>query len=72
METFVIRIWTPGGEEAALAANGDLHGLVEHVGSGKRVSFERADQLLGLLREGVDGAVRRRACFTEAGETARR
>ena len=51
METFVIRVWTPAGDEHD-ADTGRLRGFVEHVRLGVRRSFEDDDQLLAFLREG--------------------
>jgi hypothetical protein len=50
METFVIRIWTPGGEEDAAVLEGELHGLVEHVGGGKPIVFRKTEEMLSLIR----------------------
>lgn len=52
METFVLRIWLPAASQ--LAAEGGLadplHGLVEHVASGRTDRFHSAEHLLELVR----------------------
>ena len=50
METFVLRIWTPGPSENDNEPLG-LRGLVEHVrfGEQRALVFESGDQLLTLL-----------------------
>ena len=57
METFVVRVWTSAD---VTRAPGDgrapaLRGRVEHVRSGQVESFHAAEQLLGFMRQTVDG-----------------
>jgi hypothetical protein len=49
METFVIQIRTQPQDEAEPSAR-ELHGLVEHVGSGRRQPFADTRELLAFLR----------------------
>ena len=37
-------------DDDAAAGNGELRGVIEHVGSGRRESFRDADELLAFLR----------------------
>jgi hypothetical protein len=49
VKSFVVRVWTPdqpAGEEGKV-----LHGLVEHVGSGRSTPFADEQELLAFLRE---------------------
>jgi hypothetical protein len=70
MQTFVVRIWVPPAAEHGLDG---LHGVVEHMGTGRRAPFQDDRELLAFLYErsvqegtaGADGqdggdAVRRR------------
>jgi len=56
METFVIRIWTPGAEDTAVTLAAELHGLLEHVGNGKPVVFRKTEELLSLIRARMEQA----------------
>jgi hypothetical protein len=49
VKTFVVRVWTPA--EPAVEEQGALHGLVEHVGSGRSAPFADELELLAFLRE---------------------
>lgn len=51
METFVVRIWTPG--ETGLAPEHGLHGTVEQVAAARSAHFSDAEELIRLLRAGV-------------------
>lgn len=51
METFVIRVWTPG--EPEVDGSHALHGLVEHVRAGKRHAFDGGSELLAFLERTV-------------------
>jgi hypothetical protein len=62
MQTFVIRVWVPGSEEAD-ASDGQgygLRGLVEHVGSGRCAAFRGSEQLLSLVHASLEAAAIRR------------
>ena len=49
METFVVRVWTPGeGDWSA-----GLHGTASHLASGKQVTFTDADALIAFVSEVV-------------------
>ena len=50
METFVIRVWMPTGDEHDADA-ARLRGLVEHVRLGERGVFEDDGQLLAFLHQ---------------------
>jgi hypothetical protein len=47
METFVVRIWVPA--EAADARLSELHGVVEHIGSGRSRRFAGSTQLISFI-----------------------
>jgi len=47
METFVVRIWVPA--EGAEASVEELHGVVEHIGSGRSRRFVGPTELLSFL-----------------------
>ena len=50
METFVVRVWLPA--KAPSDAEPELvrlHGLVEHVGTGRSSAFQGLDELEALL-----------------------
>lgn len=50
MKTFVVRVWVATGP--IVEAGGEaLHGVVEHVGSGRSTPFGNANELLAFLRE---------------------
>ncbi len=48
MKTFVVRVWTPG--DPAVEEPEALHGLVEHIGSGRSARFAGERELLAFLR----------------------
>ena len=52
METFVVRLWAPGGEGAP--ADDDLRGLVDDLRGAEPRPFRNADELLELLREELE------------------
>jgi hypothetical protein len=49
METYVIRMGTRVEDDAAMR-HGELRGVVEHVGSGRREPFSDARELLAFLQ----------------------
>lgn len=49
MKTFVVRLWV--ATEPAVGALEPLHGVVEHVGSGRSTTFGDDSELLAFLRE---------------------
>lgn len=49
MKTFVIRLWV--ATDPAVEARDPLHGVIEHVGSGRSTSFGDERELLDFLRE---------------------
>ncbi len=55
METFVLRVWMPAGREGGLSGDGPvtLQGVLEHIGSGRTLPFKGSDQLLDLVRNGL-------------------
>ena len=57
METFVVRVWTSVDAPLASAQPAELRGLVEHIGSERESSFHDADELLALIRAGLEAAV---------------
>lgn len=48
METFVVRVWTPA--ETRAEGPFELHGIVEHVGSGEASRFRGSAELFEALR----------------------
>jgi hypothetical protein len=54
MHTFVVRVWTP----AEAGEPFDLHGIVEHVGSGEPRRFRGPEELLAALRAELGTPVR--------------
>jgi hypothetical protein len=52
METFTVRIWTPGDEERP----DGLRGTARHVRSGLGITFTEAQQLVTFLVETVSAA----------------
>jgi hypothetical protein len=50
METFVVRVWVPGGPGAPPGPDA-LRGFVEHVRSGGTDAFENVDELLASLSD---------------------
>jgi hypothetical protein len=65
METFVVRVWTPGAPESRDGPQ-CLRGLVEHVRVGERRVFAGDDELLAMLRE---GALRQKGASTGPRDT---
>ena len=57
METFVLRVWTPASGNPGADAT-SLHGLVEHVRSGDSTPFTGEEELLRLLRAGLQAGDR--------------
>jgi hypothetical protein len=53
VETFVIRVWTPGEQEAN-PEDVVLRGLAEHVGSAERRAFHGASELLAFLEQRLE------------------
>jgi hypothetical protein len=51
MQTFVVRIWTPGSSSAAANGQEPLRGVVEHPVTGDNQTFATQDELLAFLRE---------------------
>lgn len=49
MKSFVVRVWTP--HRPACEKEKALHGLVEHVGSGRSTPFADEHELLAFLWE---------------------
>lgn len=67
VETVVVRIWVPA--EAGSAGGGlELHGFVEHVGSGRSGAFQSAEELLALITAEVSGDASNRAARERAAE----
>jgi hypothetical protein len=51
VETFVVRVWTPAQALADEVPLGELHGIVERVGSDqRRQAFRSSQELLEILR----------------------
>lgn len=50
MQTFVVRLWTPGFEPSERPPE-RLRGVVEDLGSGRSATFRHDDELLAFLRE---------------------
>jgi hypothetical protein len=57
METFIVRLQPPGGEEPESA----LRGLVESLGAREARSFKTATELVALLRDLLEAARTARA-----------
>jgi hypothetical protein len=56
METFLVRVWVPSEEPASDAT---LHGLAQHVRSGRATAFTEGEQLcswLGVMAAEQGGA----------------
>jgi hypothetical protein len=51
MDTFVVRLWTPGAPDGNAEAQPGLRGTAQHVGSGRSAPFRSGHQLLDLLAE---------------------
>lgn len=55
METFVIRVWVPANDGGAPSEPvGTLHGIVEHIGSGRRTPFTGHEQLCEFIVAGLE------------------
>jgi hypothetical protein len=50
VETFVVRVWTPAEALADEVPPGELHGIVERIGSDQRETFRNSQELLDILR----------------------
>jgi hypothetical protein len=50
VETFVVRVWTPAQALADEVPPGELHGIVERIGSDQRKTFRNSQELLEILR----------------------
>lgn len=50
MQTFVVRLWTPGADPAE-APPERLRGVVEDLGSGRSATFTHDGELVAFLRE---------------------
>jgi hypothetical protein len=48
MQTFVVRVWVPA-EPTDASASGELHGVVEHVATGRSRRFAGADELVSFI-----------------------
>jgi hypothetical protein len=48
VQTFVVRVWTP---EVPDGGPPHLNGLVEHVGSGRRLAFSGGPEVLGFITD---------------------
>jgi hypothetical protein len=53
VQTFLVRVWTPA---AGSDAPGDLRGVVEHVGTGRRRTFRSERDAVVFIRNCLDGA----------------
>jgi len=49
VNTFVVRLWV--ATDPPIEAGEPLHGVVEHVGSGRSTPFGNENELLAFLRE---------------------
>jgi hypothetical protein len=49
VDTFVIRLWSPG--DHAADGSDDHRGVARHVGTGRAAAFRDGAELLSLLRE---------------------
>jgi hypothetical protein len=56
METFVLRIWVPA--DAADTSSSDLHGVVEHVSSGRNRRFMGSTELVAFIEDACAAATR--------------
>ncbi|GAA1654924.1 hypothetical protein [Fodinicola feengrottensis] len=52
MQTFVVRVWVPG-DDADRPVPAEVHGVVEHVRSGRITTFCDDEELLGFIHECV-------------------
>ena len=51
MQTFVVRVWTPGEE----GAPDGFRGVCEHIGSGRQQVFPSPEVLLSFIAETLNG-----------------
>jgi hypothetical protein len=54
METFLVRVWTPDGEERPEG----MRGTAVHLSSGQSVTYTHAEALIGFLVEAAAGGDR--------------
>jgi hypothetical protein len=50
MQTFVVRVWVPG-DDADRPVPAEVHGVVEHVRSGRITTFCDDGELLGFIHD---------------------
>jgi hypothetical protein len=50
MDTFIVRLWVPAESDGVSA--GAVHGMVQHVATGRRSPFTGPDELIALLGDG--------------------
>lgn len=51
MDTFVVRLWSPGAPNDGAGSGAGLRGTAQHVASGHSAPFRSGLQLLDLLAE---------------------
>jgi hypothetical protein len=56
VETFVVRVWKPAGDEPASTGSDELRGVVERPGGVLLQPFQSAQELLEALRAAVADA----------------
>jgi hypothetical protein len=56
METFLVRVWTPDGEERPEG----MRGTAVHLSSGRSVTYTHAEALISFLAEAASGGDRDR------------
>jgi len=61
METFMVRLWTPGGDDWSPG----IRGTATHIASGKQVTFTEAAGLIAFLSGAAPSNPRRAADETE-------
>ncbi|MEO8897322.1 MAG: hypothetical protein ABI352_07015 [Candidatus Dormibacter sp.] len=54
METFLVRIWTPDGEERSEG----MRGTAVHLSSGRSVTYTHAEALISFLGQAASGGDR--------------
>ncbi len=59
MDHYIVQIYRRGSA-------GTLHGVVERVANGSRMSFSSAEELFAILHAGADGPIHRRAARSPA------
>ena len=58
METFVVRIWSPaGGDTQDPSASKRLHGVLDHIRTGRSTQFRDVDGLVLLVHQGCAAPV---------------